>query len=185
MPLPLLPQLPPGKGEEPSPVCGGAPQRDGAAVGGPGLLSQPGRATLALSQPQCQGGTSPSRLDWECGKGKVGWCPRSAAGDPLLPPVGPGGTEECGMHSEFPLSIPRNGCSPLPLPPLSQRSRKTPPEQGLGALTPLQGPCGVRHPKLSWHSSQLLPGPSLSTATLGSADPWDQPRGLWGSSVLR
>lgn len=125
MPLPLLPQLPPVKGEEPTPVCatllphlwemfhkGTAPGLGWCqSLAGPrwlchsacARLTLPGSLMAGLGMWQRERGMVPQ----EC-------CRRSCAGPTQQGLLCPGGTEECRIHTEFPLSIPRNGCSQLP-----------------------------------------------------------------------
>lgn len=134
MPLPLLPQLPSVKGEEPTPVCATpSPHLWEMLHKGPGVVSEPGRATLALSQHQCQADTAWLPHGWTGNMAEVpqGCCRRSSACPTQQGLLCPAGTEECRIHTEFPLSIPRNGCSQLPCPASAlsvQHSQKTPPE---------------------------------------------------------
>lgn len=93
----------------------------------------------------------------------------------------PGGTEEGRIHMEFPLSIPRNGCSQLPCPASAScvpAQQENTPRVRPGGSDPSAGPLWGQAllaqppgPKSSQGSAQ--PGISLrgSVAALATADP--------------
>lgn len=127
------------------------------------------RAWLALSQHWCQGDTAMAALGmWERERGIV-------AQEIPAPPTQHRSAESIqNFLSVFP-GVAAHSCPALPLPCLSQQSRKTPPEPGLGGLTPLQGTPNTPAP-----NSQILRGrecPACSPwahHTLGSAlQGWD------------
>lgn len=159
MPLPLLPQLPPVKGEEPTPVCATPLQHvwemfhKGTAPGlgwcqslaGPRWLCHSTSARLTLPGSLMAG--------LECGKGSVGWCPRSAAGDPLQAPPSRGCCALEGLRSaestlNFHSVFPGMAAHSCPASAWSvQHSQKTSPEQGLGGSDPSAGPLRGQAPQ--------------------------------------